>query len=464
VRDTRARWSFALAGLLLIAAQALLAPLSARFAYEASVRSAPVLAVVAVLVAAGGILCLLAPLLRDAGRSPWLLLWLILAGLLMRLAAFFSTPILEDDFYRYLWDGAVLAHGFDPYAYAPADVARGDAPAALVRLGEQAPLVLARINYPELSTVYPPLAQAGFALAHWLDPWSLGAWRGLLLVAESATLALLLALLAQAGRSPLWAALYWWNPLIVKELVNSAHVDALLLPLLAGALLLAARRRATGAALLVALASGVKLWPALLLPLVSRAAGGGARAAIGPALAGAALAAAIVLPMLLAGLDRRSGLVAYATSWQMNDLLFMIIVWSVTAVLQAAGGLVEHAQTLARLSVGAVVAAVALAAARAAGPEPEALARRSLAVAATLLLLAPAVFPWYYAWLMPFLVLAPRASLLLLGAMLPLYYARSHLAARGQAALFDHGLVWFEFAPVLCLLAVEWWRGFRRAR
>ena len=52
-------------------------------------------------------------------------------------------------------------------------------------------------------------------LAHWLRPWSPAAWRIVLLLFDLATLAALLALLRAIGRSPLWAAAYWWNPLLI---------------------------------------------------------------------------------------------------------------------------------------------------------------------------------------------------------------------------------------------------------
>ncbi|TVS21020.1 MAG: hypothetical protein EA424_01035 [Planctomycetaceae bacterium] len=35
--------------------------------------------------------------------------WVIVVGLGMRALMMPSTPMLETDFYRYLWDGAVLA-------------------------------------------------------------------------------------------------------------------------------------------------------------------------------------------------------------------------------------------------------------------------------------------------------------------------------------------------------------------
>lgn len=46
-------------------------------------------------------------------------------GLAMRLVWFATAPPLEDDFYRYLWDGAAVASGRSPYALSPAQAATG---------------------------------------------------------------------------------------------------------------------------------------------------------------------------------------------------------------------------------------------------------------------------------------------------------------------------------------------------
>src|SRR5262245_29045686 len=43
----------------------------------------------------------------------------ILWGIFFRIAGMFSLPLLEDDFYRYLWDGFIFAREGNPYASAP---------------------------------------------------------------------------------------------------------------------------------------------------------------------------------------------------------------------------------------------------------------------------------------------------------------------------------------------------------
>jgi hypothetical protein len=455
----RAAWGAA--GLLLLGAQLWLLALSPRFAYESAALERPVVQLVALAVAAGAIYLALPSLIRAAARPERALLaWIFGVGLLMRLAMLPSIPILEDDFHRYLWDGAVVAKGVNPYAHAPAAALSDRAPPELVELAKQAGTIAERINHPQLRTIYPPVAQAAFGFAHLLEPWSLTAWRATLLGSDLLALALLAALLRALHRSPLWAALYWWNPLVVKELFNSAHTEALLLPFLLGALLLAIHARPVLAAASLALAAGVKAWPVLLLPTLLGAPAR-RRTLLGAGVF-ALLVALLSLPILRAGIDPTSGFVAYTRAWELNDALFRIVTWIAAHTLALSGGPEHYANWLARALIGTLLVVLSFWLNRERAADGAELCRRSLVVIAVLFLVLPTQFPWYYVWLVPFLAVFPRYSLLLLTALLPLYYLRYYLDARGQVEWFDYGIVWIEYAPVWLLLAYEWRSG--RAR
>lgn len=416
----------------------------------------PICWLVAIAVIAGAIfLSLPATVRRLQGAAPLLVL-VVGLGLLMRLVVLASEPMLEIDFNRYLWDGAVLANGFNPYAFSPAEVLAGDAPAGLLALAQGSGGLLDRIGHGELRTIYPPLAQAAFALAHKIAPWDLTAWRIVILLSECVTLLLLLALLRAVKLSPLWALLYWWNPLVLKELINSAHMDALLLPFLLGSMLLVLRERVVGAAGVLALATGVKLWPLLLLPLVLRSAWGDARLLLGAAALFGAIALTLALPLLIAGLDQQAGLVAYATTWQRNTAIFMAFAWLLDQGLMAFHLTDLDAGRIARALVGVVMGALALGLAWSRPVSQCDLCRRFAILIAALFLLSPAQYPWYYTWLVPFLVFLPSPGLLLLTALLPLYYLRFGLEAMGMADAFDNYIVWLIYLPVLLVLLWEY--------
>ncbi len=187
-----------------------------------------------------------------------IVLGLVLAfGLLFRVAVLGSPVMLSSDLYRYLWDGRVQWAGLSPYRYPPAA-------AELAPLRDEA--VYPNINRPTKVTVYPPGAQAVFALMARVALNSIVAWRVFLLASEIATVALLLALLRRTRSSPAAVIVYAWSPLVVFEGVQAGHVDLVMIPLVLAAL----AWRQDGSSLRAGIALGaavlMKLYPLVMLP------------------------------------------------------------------------------------------------------------------------------------------------------------------------------------------------------
>lgn len=456
--------SWALCGAAIVAGAAVLTLASPRFGFDVDVADMPILPAVAALAAAGlayavGIVALVKRSIGRGGQSSLALMALVIAaGLAARLILFGSEPILEDDYYRYLWDGAVSASGRDPYAISPADALLGANGDGLKVLAREAGANLERVNHPELRTLYPPVAQAVFALAHVVGPWSLTTWRALLLGFDIATLALIVTLLTAAGRSPLWSALYWWNPIVLKEVYNSAHFDVVALPFALGALLLSTRGRPVLAATSLALAAGVKVWPALLLPLVLRPVLGDARRQTVAMLVFASLAALFAAPVLLAGLDETSGLRAYVSLWQTNSALFPALRNLASQALAAAGVPGLDTGLAVRALIAGVLAAIAIGQSLKPAADTDDLMGRASLIVAALLIVSPAQFPWYYLWVAAFIPFRPWFGMRLMAATLPLYYAGHYLIAHDQAALVRDVVVWIIWVPVWLSLLVEWMR------
>jgi hypothetical protein len=374
-------------------------------------------------------------LLRLPPR-PAIALALLAFGAALRLAWLGAPPVLDTDHLRYLWDGAHVAHGLWPWSAPPAAILPRE-------FNEAGAALQAALPFAHLRTIYPATAQAAFLLAHLFAPWEVVGLRLVMLAAEGATLVLLVLLLRRMGLPMMRAAVWWCCPLLPLVLVNAAHVDALLPPLLVGALLATLAGRGAAAGALLGLAAGVKVWPLLLAPLLWRWLPATARL---PGVAALAIAGGVTLaPLAATALAPDAGLTAYAGGWSANNAPF--------AWVQAVFG--AEATRLLRPLLALAGAAVALAVALPAPGPPAALARGALIVAATVFYLSPAQFPWYAVWFMPFATLLACRALLLPAALLPLYWLWFPLRDLGLGAVFAHGVAALHALPVLAALLLH---------
>lgn len=192
------------------------------------------------------------------GSGPAALVVAIAFAALFRLAMLFAPVTLSADVYRYLWDGRMTVHGVNPYRYVPSDP-------------EIAPLrddeLYPRIGSKQYFSVYPPLAQAAFALGSWLGGSSTVPLRIMFVLFDLGCIALLFALARAAGCERRNVLLYAWNPLPIFEFAGSGHSDVLMIffLLLAVWLLSAKRHRAGWIAFGASIAA--RLVPLITLPL-----------------------------------------------------------------------------------------------------------------------------------------------------------------------------------------------------
>ena len=194
--------------------------------------------------------------LRTKDSKKLLVLGLIFAAL-FRLSILFSPPYLSDDIYRYIWDGRVQSAGINPYRYIPADE-------SLVKLRDDK--IYPNINRRDYArTIYPPVAEGAFFLITRLSEsvtWMKAAMVG----CETIAVWALIQLLVSFGFARQRVLLYAWHPLIVWEFAGSGHVDALAIAFIALALFARRKHCESLSGFLLACATCVKLFPAVLFP------------------------------------------------------------------------------------------------------------------------------------------------------------------------------------------------------
>lgn len=434
---------------LLVAAQVGQVWIAAPLAGAKPVAAREVAALIALLSVPAAIGLLAAPSVLGLPPSRLAMAVMIGAGLAMRLVWFGGAAPLEDDFYRYLWDGAVVSAGGNPYEVAPAAVHGVAGPGAGI-LAQAS--VLARINFPELTTIYPGVAQAVFAAAHVVAPWKLDGLRAVFLAVDLSGLWVMIALLGRLGQSPLAAGLYWLNPLAVFAIFGTGHVDGVLVPLLLGLVLALIAAWPVMAAGLLALAVGVKIWPLVLAPLVFAQIWRG-RERVGLAAAVfVVICVAALSPLAVASLGRASGLAAYANGWSNNNGPFA---WASYGLYLLAGASAA-AQVGLRVVVAVCVAAVAVWAALQPVMRPERLLQLALIVAASLFYLQPTQFPWYALGFLPLAAVTRCWPLLLSAVTLPAYYLFFPLWNSGQGDAFQYGVAFVHAVPVGAWLVWRW--------
>jgi hypothetical protein len=402
-------------------------------------------------------------------RGPRWLPFALAGGAALVLVA--SPAILSDDVYRFLWDARVLAHGIDPYRYAPDDP-------ALFALRDD---LWTRINHPEIPTIYPPLSQGVFLVADvvWHHPASIK------LVASAIHLGC--AWLLSRAFDAKAVHLYALNPLALVECGLSGHLDAIV----GAALLVSAisMRRPWLAAAGVAVAIATKLVGLLALPVLLRPKSLRWQAA---ALAVVALASTLPLAFAGHGSDAASGLANYSRRWRGNESAFAILEGASRSLLAQfpAEGSTDHvriealrpwlervedtpldpraslvapkkevpdladfpihvaAGLLARALAALLVFAIAIVATR--RLEPWSALRISVLAA---LLLAPQLHPWYLLWLLPLEIAAGRLTGLLWSAAVMVSYipldrwlATREWAEPNAARAFEYTIVYGALA------------------
>jgi alpha-1,6-mannosyltransferase len=355
-----------------------------------------------------GALWLLAVAIVRRGRLPPRTIWLVLGvAVAMRLLTLTAPPILSSDLYRYVWDGRVQLAGINPYRYLPADD-------ELAFLRDEA--AYPHINRGDYAhTLYPPAAQAIFALAAIVTPGVFG-MKVMIAAFDAIAIVVLILLLRVVGRDPSELLIYAWLPLPVWEFAGNAHIDGVAAGLLALALLIAVRGHSVWSGIVLAAATLTKFLPAVVLPAFWRPRDWRLAIAFGVTLV------AFYLPYASVGWKAFGFLSGYFSEEGFDSGQGIFLLKLLGSVIT----LPEWASKVYALLVLATLGALAMRFAFS-GPLPAASGTRVLLQAhqavilgAVLLIALSPHYPWYFGWLAPLACLAPLPSVLWMLAAAPL--------------------------------------------
>ncbi|MBB5057763.1 hypothetical protein HDF16_002469 [Granulicella aggregans] len=176
-----------------------------------------------------------------------------------RLVTLYDDPAMSSDVYRYAWDGVVQHAHINPYRYVPGDKALAFLCAPNQDLFDN----MNRRDYAH--TIYPPAAQFLFYLITFISP-TMTFMKTAMVLFEGLTLWALMALLREMGVRREQTLIYAWCPILVWEIGDSGHLDAVAMAFIALALLFRYRRKPVLTGLFLGLAVMTKMYPLVLMP------------------------------------------------------------------------------------------------------------------------------------------------------------------------------------------------------
>lgn len=381
------------------------------------------------------------------------LIWIFFVGLVIRILFFAPPAIQETDFFRYFWDGQAIIQGANPYRLSPQEAYLLPEKPALHGTSEMTD-TFKYISFPDVKTIYPPLAQYFFAFSQLLTPWSAWGWKWMIFVADGLIIWILMTLLGHWEIRKEWIALYAWSPLILKEFLNNLHLDIFALLFLCLMIYGLIKKWTTFSFVALACAVMVKWFALILLPLLIRVTWKTPKQAVFHAGLFLSLIVFLYLPFASAGHSLWEGLITFSLKWKVNAGLFNLI----SFLFQSLSFPEDLVRLSSRFTIALIFALVSVLVMRWFWNRRDVLSfcQSALILTASLFFLIPIGNPWYYSWTFPFLMFFPVRALILFSGLVLLYYLDFYFMYQNQRDLFEW-VRWGEYGIFFIVLGVELW-------
>ncbi len=385
--------------------------------------------------------------------------------------------LFDNDIWRYLWDGHVWANGINPYKYSPIDenldslagemqtvesefydeVATDseneifDESQAEITESNEIPVVeqheiwqdiRENINYADVTTIYPPLAQFIFRLSYAIAPGSVLMMKSLLVGCELVGI-LFLALSLKRLKLPVASiVLYAWNPLMIKVFAGSGHADSILVMMLCATVYFVIRGMKSMTAITFGLAILAKISPIFLMPFIVRRVGW----------LRSCLIVFVVflgyLPFLDAGQNLFAGFLKFAREWQFNPGIYAFIRY-------LGEFFVDDATFFARIFCLILIISITFWLIFRDDLTEKTFVKSAAIVLGSLIIFSPTVMPWYLSWVLPVAVLARQNIWIYLSALvLTAFHIIIDQSEYAFVLWIEHGL----FFAIVCQTELKNWR------
>ena len=333
-----------------------------------------------------------------------------------------GVPV-SDDVYRYLWEGKLVAAGESPYQYT----------ADHVHYEPYRDHYWDGMNHKDKLTAYPPLAEILFAGVSSVvyAPW---AFKVLFVLADLCVVWVLIALLKSRKADVRTVLLYALNPLTLFAFAGEAHFDVLMILAMMLSLLCVEKKAFAWGWIWLGIAIQIKIIAVVLIPLYLlrcqwRYVGW--------------LLIPLVLPSLyfidsLSGMFQ--GLWAFGGTNAFNGPLHGPISYLLDGDITWASQIVFVLFGLVSLWIlWAVKTPI----------------KAAYLIIASLVLLSPVVHYWYVLWVIPFVVLYPGLSWLVLSFTSGAYFASTFSIENGEDWSLPVWAMWVTWLPFLLMLFYE---------
>ncbi|MGO9480924.1 MAG: glycosyltransferase 87 family protein [Candidatus Kryptoniota bacterium] len=357
------------------------------------------------------------------------------AAIILRIALIPIHPVGSDDWYRYVWDGKVMNAGINPYRYSPVDP-------ALAHIHSN--ILPSRINFADMKTLYPPVAEILFYLGYKIGGKSFFGMKALLFVFDLFTMYGIFLIIRKLRLDIKNILLYALCPLPLFQFFIDAHVDGLGITLLVFSIFFYLDDKKVLSYLLIGLSASIKPVGLILIPILFFRENT-LRDRLKVVLVPTIVCGLTYVPFIFSGSPFQS-LATFAENWTFNGIVFDILNSFI------------HDNQLVRIICGILFflsyLPVALSRSNSRQTGENLLAKIYVSMF-LLFIFSPVVHPWYISWLVILLPFIPRwsgiayVSLISLTVFTVLNYQSTGIWKEYVAVLL------LEYIPVLAMFGYE---------